>query len=439
MYSHFASKENCTFLRPQHDSYLNRPKKGDIFFLAGQDNSQCAIFPAKFKNEFSLFPGNSSLATMSQSFQVILVILSFLTSFVLSGIITLVPDFLPDVPNTRSAHKKIIPRGGGIAFVFCFFTSMVLISLVTDVTYNKSITALTAGALIIALLGLLDDAFALPALPRLTLQGLFAIIICLYGVPERIRILGLVEVTGAAALAFQVMWIIACINFFNFMDGLDGLASNQGLFMAIVMGFLFLFDPFSNIAEQSQPGMHDPVLFKAMGLGYFCLASALAGFLLWNTPPARLFMGDTGSYFLGFVFGFCALITPYSTQADMRKHTLKWTGGEISSGPADFTIVFILLLPFLLDTSLTLIYRLRQGQNIFQAHKDHLYQLLYRSGWTAGKINLLFFGFNLLLLWPAFELLNSSRTGIILLFSIIILSTALHLFFSSRMRGRLEK
>ena len=363
---------------------------------------------------------------MAPLLQALLVVLCFITGFVLAGIIRSLPRFLPDVPNSRSLHSRIVPRGGGISFIIPFLFIMALNLLLSGRLEENSLLALLIGSALFSLLGLLDDSLHLSASSRLLLQFLLLIPLCIYGTPDRINILNLVEIEGWPTLILQVAWLLICINFYNFMDGLDGLAAGQAIFVSIAFGTLLYLDSrsaFNNSLYQ------EAGVYRIISHGFFCLAAAALGFLIWNLHPAALFMGDTGSYFLGFTFGFTGLIFPYSHDASFTKAAVYLPELKAPLPWADMTAMMLLLFPFLLDAGATVSRRLFEGTNILQAHSVHLYQKLYKRGFSPGKINRLFLGSNLLLLIPVALKTNAREISWFFIALAIICLTAGYYYF----------
>ena len=321
--------------------------------------------------------------------QIILVSLTFALSFGLCALLIRAPGFLPDVPNHRSLHRDPTPRGGGLAFGISFLTSLgVVLFYFYPQFINESLIAFFVGSILVYLLGLMDDAYALPALLRLSLQILIALVLCSYGAPEKIHFLGFLEFYGWPALLLQVFWVLTCINLFNFMDGLDGLAGTQAFLWSLIFAFLLWVDPIHfNMPEviELTDNLQDPAIYGILSFTYLSLGAAILGFLYWNMPPARLFMGDGGSYLLGFIFGFIGIILPYDparTYPANVEITVLWT----SPLWVDHLMVFIVWLPFLLDPAFTIIRRLFSGENILRAHREHLFQLFFRNGWPVSRI-----------------------------------------------------
>jgi len=267
------------------------------------------------------------------------------------------------------------------------------------------------------MVGLIDDAMQLSAPVRLVMQILFASALCIFGAPPTVDLLGLIVLSGTAALAFQTLWIIVCINFFNFMDGMDGLGGLQAFMFFLVSSFMIMTSS-------------DVVIGRAT----LCLSASVAGFLLWNLRPSTIFMGDSGSYFCGFLIGFLPLI--------WGGHPIPGPAFRIESDRAstgiDFTLGVILFLPFLADAGFTVLRRLSERQNIFAAHRTHLYQLLRLSGWSTARILGLYAAMMLFCLLLALARQKSGITADRFAAGFIIGALALWLTYSYAV-GRLAK
>ena len=166
---------------------------------------------------------------------------------------------------------------------------------------------------------------------------------------------------GAVLALIAIIW---SINLYNFMDGIDGLAASQGVFLSVVAAIFFY-----------------AIGDVALALLSATLAAAIGGFLYWNWPPAKIFMGDVGSGFLGFVFIVMAIDA-------CNKH-------EVS-----LLLCLILFSLFLYDATLTLIYRLIKNQKYYEAHREHAYQHGVDAGWSHTKMTLAYLVINMLLVLP---------------------------------------
>ena len=274
--------------------------------------------------------------------------------FAISSILTiLIIKYAPilkliDIPNHRSSHTLPTPRGGGIAIVITFYGALFYFH---ELIEPQLFWALCMG-IFIAILGFIDDRKGLHVYVRLSVQLLSSIgaLLFLGGIQE--VQFGLFTLHGIWLNAIALLMIVWFINLYNFLDGIDGYAAAQAIFVSIAAFILF--------AEPS-------LLF---------LASAVAGFLLFNRPKASVFMGDVGSTTLGFIFAIYML---------HDGSTLHFTGW------------LILLSLFWFDATLTLFRRWRNREKLSSAHKKHMYQRLALSNWSHGKIVLLGVFFNLTL------------------------------------------
>ena len=257
-----------------------------------------------------------------------LVLMATLSSALLSwlllwGLIPLLRRRLLDQPNARSSHRIATPRGGGVVFVLVGS----LLSLALGVGASAWIPLICCP---LALVGLLDDRFDLPAAWRYAAQLATAcVLVAMAALPLPIWTLPLVVVA-----------VTAVINFTNFMDGLDGLVALCGL-----------------------------LLMASAGL--WPVAGALLGFLAWNWSPARVFMGDVGSTWIGAVFAGMVLQ---------------------QSGPWEAISLLMVGFPLLGDALICVLRRLRSGQPVFRAHRLHLFQRLQRGGWPHARVSMVYGG-----------------------------------------------
>ena len=258
---------------------------------------------------------------------------------------------LLDVPNPRSSHVVATPRTGGPAFVLALLAGIAIAAFTAGGLATEA-SLIVGAACALACLGFADDVRSLPASIRLLFQIGIAVSLLL-ALPGRSA--AFFEPAWLAA-AFTVVWLVALTNAYNFMDGIDGIAAGQ----AIVAGLGWA-------SLGAIMGSRDTMLLGLL------LACAPAGFLMHNWPPAKVFMGDAGSGFLGFSFAALPLMT-----AGQGFHPMIWAA--------------LLTWPFLFDTGFTLLRRVRRGENILQAHRSHLYQRLIVSGLSHGFVALLYAG-----------------------------------------------
>jgi len=239
-----------------------------------------------------------------------------------------------DIPNDRSLHSTPIPRTGGIAIITGLAAGLVVAWQLNDPLLASWPLLLAAGLL--ALVALIDDRHDLGAGLRLLIQLGAALLWLLPAAGGN---------TGMPLLALAVLFIVWMINLYNFMDGMDGFAGGMA-----VIGF----GSFAVLAWQSG----DTGLALACGV----IVAAAAGFLLLNFPPARLFMGDTGSTVLGLL---AAAVILYAHNSGMLP---LWLG-------------LLVFSPFIVDASVTLCRRLLRREQVWKAHKSHYYQRLVEAGW----------------------------------------------------------
>jgi Fuc2NAc and GlcNAc transferase len=255
---------------------------------------------------------------------------------------------LLDRPNERSLHDTPVPRLGGVGILAGTVAGALVAWLPSPATPERDMRVWAGAALAVAALGLGDDLRSLRASVRLFLQIAFAAaFVALVGVPERFALANGAALSLPATIAgpLVVIWLIAVLNIYNFMDGMDGLAGTQAVGAGCALGAGF--------------AAHGHLDLAALALA---MAAGSAGFLLHNAPPARIFMGDAGSTFLGF--GFAALAITGVARPD----------------PLPFAVTPLALAPFLLDGTFTLFRRLCRGEAIWRAHRTHLYQRAVGSG-----------------------------------------------------------
>ncbi|WP_298188098.1 glycosyltransferase family 4 protein [uncultured Pseudomonas sp.] len=272
---------------------------------------------------------------------------------------------LIDIPNARSSHTVPTPRGGGVAIVVSFLLALPLLAAMGLIAWPLAWALLGSGGSI-AVLGFLDDHGHIAA--RWRLLGHFAAAIWalfwLNGLPP-IDALGFSLVLGWVGHVLAAVYLVWLLNLYNFMDGIDGIASVEAI--CVCLGGALL-----GIAGSSQP-----TEFVAPLL----LAAAVAGFLFWNFPPARIFMGDAGSGFLGITLGVLSL------QAAWVAPQFLWSW-------------LILLGVFIVDATFTLLRRLMRGDKVYEAHRSHAYQYASRRFGRHLPVTLAVAALNLFWLLP---------------------------------------
>ena len=257
-----------------------------------------------------------------------------------------------DIPNARSSHSSPIPRGGGVAVIITFFIFLYVYPAVDDRPIDVSILkSLLFGGAIIAAVGFIDDLNHIPARWRFLahLSAAFLSLSLLPSLPE-IIIFGFSFDLGIFGYIFLGISLVWFVNLFNFMDGIDGIA---GIEVITVLGSaaLILF-----VQEQA-----------VWLLLFSYLAFCVAGFLVWNWPPAKVFMGDACSGFLGFTLGLLAIVTSMQ-------------------GTINLWAWLILCGVFVVDATTTLIRRMIRGEKWYEAHRSHAYQILSRRFGSHRKV-----------------------------------------------------
>lgn len=257
----------------------------------------------------------------------VVLVLSFTLSLVCAAFIARFGDKLSlvDKPNERSSHSTPTPRGGGIGICLSFI-------VIGGFVINNIFITTLAG--IAGLVGLLEDRFNFSSKLRLMIQLVLssAAVMMFSGLPF--------SMVGMPLFLFWIIFITGTMNFYNFMDGINGIAGFTGL---VGFGFLAFFSIF--IGKNPDTALMSIVL-----------ASACLGFLPFNFPYAKVFMGDVGSILLGFIFA--AFVVQLSTNISI------------------FLCLIMFLCTFYADATVTIFYRWRKGENLLKAHRRHLYQYL---------------------------------------------------------------
>jgi len=268
-----------------------------------------------------------------------------------------------DHPNARSSHSRPTPRGGGLGIVLAFTLGMGVLYWQAEYARlpGPQFLGVIGAALAIAAVSLWDDAQDLRFALKLAAQALAALVAIGSGLElQRIAVpgLGIVQL-GALGPLLTLFWILGCTNAVNFMDGLDGLVGGT-VFLALLI--------LCAIAE------HQGGWFVYMAS--LMLAAGLLGFLPFNLHPARIFMGDVGSQFLGFMVAILAVAAA------------RFDAGEVS-----FMLMPLLLFGLFFDATFTLGRRAAMGLNITAAHRTHLYQMAQRSGMGVRQVAAVHWGF----------------------------------------------
>jgi len=248
---------------------------------------------------------------------------------------------LLDVPNARSSHDRPVPRGGGIAIVLTFTAGVVIASLYGVVDYRLLAVVLGGGGLV-ALIGVADDYRDVSAGWRFVVHILVAgwVLYWLDGIPHEL-LPGVPPMLLNFLGVVSVLWLI---NLYNFMDGIDAIAGIETITVCLGGVLLYAFSMSGNTAWVP------PAI----------LLACVAGFLFWNYPPARIFLGDSGSGFLGL------MMAVFSIQAAHLEPGMFWAW-------------MILQGVFIVDSCTTLFRRLARRRRLQEAHRSHAYQFAARK------------------------------------------------------------
>lgn len=294
-----------------------------------------------------------------------------------------------DIPNDRSSHTLPTPRGGGVAFVIAFLCGSLWLMLEGGLQMASFSTVAVAGAWV-ALVGFMDDRSHIRAGWRLLAHILAAVWVLwmVVEIPE-LTVFGLVLQVQWLLAVLWVLFMAWMLNLYNFMDGIDGLAASQAVFVASAGALLFWVSGYGDSA-----GL--PLL----------LAFSVAGFLVWNFPPAKIFMGDAGSGFLGMVL---AVFTLHAAVIGMQF----------------FWAWLILSGVFIVDATFTLLRRLARGGSFYQAHRTHAYQYASRRLGSHRIVTLSVWCINILWLLPIAWLVSTQTIpgewGVLLAYAVLLM------------------
>lgn len=285
-------------------------------------------------------------------------IVVYLTTLAASRI-SMYAKFLPDNPNGRSSHIRVTSRAGGVGIFGGWFAGIFILAAFSGSTEATFVAVKLAGISALAFcIGLADDKWALS--PRLKFSGQVA------AAALFVWLLGPLQVApvpffGEAALGFwgaglTIVWIVGFMNAFNFMDGVNGISAGSALTGLVAFAIIALFTGAPVAAVLA-----------------ILLAIACFAFLPANLGKGRLFMGDSGSQALSFLI---AALGIYAANA--------------TAGHASALLMPVIFLPFIFDVAWTLAHRFIRRQNILAGHREHLYQLLLRQGFSHTKIAVLY-------------------------------------------------
>ncbi|MBI6978316.1 MULTISPECIES: MraY family glycosyltransferase [Pseudomonas] len=271
---------------------------------------------------------------------------------------------LMDIPNARSSHSVPTPRGGGVAIVVSFLSVLPILGAAGVIDWDL-VWALSATGAGIAILGFLDDHGHIAA--RWRLIGHFAgaawALFWINGLAP-ISIFGVSLDLSWGGYFFAALYLVWMLNLYNFMDGIDGLASVQAICACLGAALIYWLTGYTELIGA-------PLL----------LSCAVFGFLYWNFPPAKIFMGDAGSGFLGVMLGVLSLYAA-------------WTAPQL------LWVWLILVGVFVVDATFTLVRRLVRGDKVYEAHRSHAYQHASRQLGSHLPVTLAVLSINVFFLLP---------------------------------------
>lgn len=274
-----------------------------------------------------------------------------------------------DFPDSRKMHAPSIPTMGGLAIFAGIFMSFFLFA---DSFHFDSIRYLLCASLLLFFTGFFDDMLDLPALKKLLIQVIAAIIVVTGGnkITNFYGLIGIDEIPTWLQYPISILFIVGITNAYNLIDGIDGLAGSIGLIGSFAFGLMFLAFGMDTYAILS-----------------FCIAGAMIGFLIFNFHPAKIFMGDTGSLLIGFILSNMAI---FLLKINEFSHT-----ESLLISPSQ--LVAVLFIP-IYDMIRVFMIRLLNGDSPIKADRNHLHHMILKQGLTHKGATLLLCLFNLIIL-----------------------------------------
>lgn len=319
----------------------------------------------------------------------LIVLITFLTSAVLIPFVKKVAEHCGamDIPNERKVHKKPMPRMGGLAIFGAFLLGYMLFART-----SLQMLSILIGGFIIVLTGIFDDIKPVPAKVKFLLQAVAACVVVFYGniVVDHIDALGLtINFIKPINYIITIIFILAITNAINLIDGLDGLAGGiSSIYFLTIAIIAFILNKMEGL---------DTILSLIM-LG------ATLGFLLHNFYPAKIFMGDTGSLFLGFTISVIGLL-----------------GFKTATLTSLVIPVVILAIP-IFDTTFAILRRLLKGEPVMSPDKDHFHHQLLKMKFSVRTTVLIIYGINILFASVSvFYVLGDAKVAIMLYVLLMIL------------------
>ena len=284
-----------------------------------------------------------------------------------------------DYPNERSSHDIPKPRGGGIGIaIVCIVCTSIL--YIFDLLPFPFVMAALPGGLLIAFTGWLDDKYRIKISVRMVIYLISSLWACYWLILNGMKIDAVIIIVFFIC-AVGITWLT---NLYNFMDGTDGFAAIEAVSVSVLITIL-----------ASLSGLYGLALINLV------IIATTAGFLLWNWPPAKIFMGDTGSCYLGFVFGVM-------------------TVSSFTLFKFPVSVWLVLLSVFICDATLTLLKRILNREQWYKSHRSHSYQRLIQCGATHRQLLFGLLAINLLLLWPVAVLVFIYKNLVVDIVSLVL-------------------
>lgn len=327
----------------------------------------------------------------------LIVLIAFLTTAILTPLVKRIAYHINalDIPDhNRKVHSKIMPRLGGLAIFSSFLLGYMIFAPKTT-----QMLAILIGGFVIIIVGMIDDIKSIPPVPKFIGQTVAALIVVIYGniTFDDMIIFGIQFKFGILAYPFAVLFIVAIINAINFADGLDGLASGTSTIYFITISVIGMI--------MNKLGGLDVILCLIM-------AGACLGFLIYNFYPAKIYLGDSGSMFLGFIISVVALL------------------GFKTATITSLIIPLLILFVPIIDTVLAMIRRIIKGESIGSADRQHLHhQLLKRTKSTRKSVLIMYAINSLFAVVSVLYTLGDKKSSMVLyavlllLFMILVLKT----------------
>ncbi len=295
-----------------------------------------------------------------------------------------------DQPNNRKVHKDIKPRLGGISIILGTLAGCFVL-----MPKSEYMVAIIVGAVILIITGILDDRYALSAKVKIIAQITSAVVVVSSGLRIEYISLPFIEHLEFGILSYvvTVFWIVAIVNSINLIDGLDGLAGGVSTIAIITILVMASFNP---IAQNTV------IAFSVVLIG------STVGFLLYNFHPAKLFMGDTGSLFLGYSIAIISILGFYKSVTALS-----------------LLVPLIILGVPIIDTFFAIIRRALNKQKISSPDKGHLHHRLLEMGYGHRETVMIIYGISILFSVAALALSNSAFWGSLIIITILMVNIQL--------------